>query len=242
MYKERGAWQDVYVPTPTGFRIGRLGSLAGVAPTTLRAWERRYGLFHPARTTGGFRLYSETDLATARAMAELTSRGLSAGEAAAQLLAAPVEPAPVSPGSSADDRSFEALAHRLHQAVARMDEPGMQSLLDEIFGSYTIETAVERILLPELAQIGHEWSLGKMTIAQEHLASNIFRGRLAAHARGWGHGVGPAVVLACPPGEYHDLPLIAFGLALRSFGWRIIFLGTDTPVEEVNQVVERIDP
>jgi methanogenic corrinoid protein MtbC1 len=49
-------------------------------------------------------------------------------------------------------------------------------------------------------------------------------------------------VLACLPGEQHDLGLIAFGLALRSRGWRIVYLGADTPIETVEEVSRRLDP
>ena len=64
----------------------------------------------------------------------------------------------------------------------------------------------------------------------------------ACLARGWGIGLGPAAVLACLPGEQHDLGLIAFGLALRSQGWRIVYLGPDSPIDTVADVSSRIDP
>jgi MerR family transcriptional regulator, light-induced transcriptional regulator len=61
-------------------------------------------------------------------------------------------------------------------------------------------------------------------------------------ARGWGLGFGPAAVLACLPGEQHDLGLIVFGLALRSRGWRIVYLGPDSPIDTVADVSRRIEP
>ena len=70
----------------------------------------------------------------------------------------------------------------------------------------------------------------------------MLRGRLLGLARGWGLGVGPAAVLACLPGEQHDLGLIAFGLALRARGWRIVYLGPDAPIETVEEVSRRLDP
>ena len=70
----------------------------------------------------------------------------------------------------------------------------------------------------------------------------MLRGRLLGLARGWGHGLGPAAVLACLPGEQHDLGLIAFGLALRARGWRIVYLGTDTPIETIEETSRQLDP
>lgn len=49
---------------------------AGMHPQTLRIYERR-GLLQPARTTGGNRRYSETDIARLRRIAELTAQGVS---------------------------------------------------------------------------------------------------------------------------------------------------------------------
>ena len=49
-------------------------------------------------------------------------------------------------------------------------------------------------------------------------------------------------MLACLPGEQHDLGLIAFGLALRAHGWRIVYLGPDTPIETVEDVSRRLEP
>ena len=70
-------------------------------------------------------------------------------------------------------------------------------------------------------------------MAQEHFASNLLRGRLLGLARGWDRGLGPRALLACPPGERHELALIVFGIALRAQGWRITYLGADTPVESL---------
>ncbi len=49
-------------------------------------------------------------------------------------------------------------------------------------------------------------------------------------------------MLACPPGEQHDLGLIAFGLALRSRGWRIVYLGPDSPIDTVEEGRRRLEP
>jgi MerR family transcriptional regulator, light-induced transcriptional regulator len=87
--------------------------------------------------------------------------------------------------------------------------------------------------------LGERWERGSVTVAQEHFASNLLRGRLASLARGWGHGHGPRAVLACPPGERHDLALLVFGIALNRNGWRVGYLGADTPLEElINTAVD----
>ena len=89
---------------------------------------------------------------------------------------------------------------------------------------------------------GDRWERGELSVAQEHFASNVLRGRLLGLARGWGRGAGPRALLACPDGERHDLGLIAFGLALRERGWRLGHLGPDTPLESLEEAARRTDP
>src|SRR6476660_4060995 len=68
-------------------RIGELSRRAGVSDHVLRAWETRYGLVHPVRSTGGYRLYSEADAERVRRMRGHLADGLSAAEAARTVLA-----------------------------------------------------------------------------------------------------------------------------------------------------------
>ena len=97
-------------------------------------------------------------------------------------------------------------------------------------------------MLPLLHELGERLGAGGDQVAQEHFASQLVRGRLLGLARGWDRGSGPRAVLACPPGELHDLGLLVFGLALREHGWRITFLGADTPVETLADTVARLEP
>ena len=83
-----------------------------------------------------------------------------------------------------------------------------------------------------LKEVGDGWKRGEIEISEEHFASNLIRGRLLALARFWGRGTGPLALLACAPGEMHDITLLAFALVLRSHGWRILFLGADTPIAD----------
>src|SRR3954454_10827471 len=63
-------------------RIGELSRRVGVSPELLRAWEKRYGLLTPSRTTGGLRLYSALDETRIMRMRELLASGLSDAEGA----------------------------------------------------------------------------------------------------------------------------------------------------------------
>ena len=70
----------------------------------------------------------------------------------------------------------------------------------------------------------------------------MVRGRLAGLARGWGDGHGPRAIVACPPGELHDLPLLVFGIVLNRSGWRVDYFGASTPIDELIQRPVGHDP
>ena len=227
--------------TRTGhLRIGELSRRTGVAPELLRAWERRYGLLHPARSDGGFRLYSDADELRVELMRQYLREGLAAAEAARLALEGVDDRAL----SQADDGrpELEAGAARLRAALDAFEENAAQAALDDLFGAFTVETVLRAVLLPYLAELGDRWSTGEATVAQEHFASNLIRGRLLGIGRGWDGGDGPRAVLACAPGELHDLGLIAFGLTLNRRGWRITYLGPDTPVDSLVDAAGRLKP
>src|SRR4029453_5883093 len=112
----------------------------------------------------------------------------------------------------------------------RLKEQAANPALDRLFAPYTVEMVLREVVLPYLHRLGERWASGEVSVAQEHFASNLLRGRLLGVAPGWGQGRGPAAVLACVPGEHHELGLLAFGVALRRRGWRITYLGTDSPI------------
>jgi len=97
-------------------------------------------------------------------------------------------------------------------------------------------------ILPYLYNLGERWARDEVTVACEHFASNILRGRLAGLTRRWGDGHGPAALLACPPGEQHDIGLMAFGIVLHHGGWRVYYLGADTPLSELTQAARKLRP
>jgi DNA-binding transcriptional MerR regulator len=213
-------------------RIGAFSRRVDVSPELLRAWERRYGLLQPIRTDGGFRLYTDEDAERVERMKRALAEGFSAAEAARRAVAQE-RPA---------DHALDGARERFVAATRAYDEATAHAILDEAIAAFSLETVLRDLVLPVLREIGAEWERGALEIAQEHFASNLVRDRLLALARLWGRGGGPLAILACAPGERHDIGLIAFGLVLRSHGWRILFLGADTPIATLRRAVETTDP
>ncbi len=220
---------------PGGLRIGELARRTGVTPELLRAWEQRYGLLEPSRSAGGFRLYSGEDERRVRRMTELIAQGLSAAEAAQRARAgAGRQPSP--------DPLVAGLARELQSALDRFDSAVAHAVIDRLLATVTVETAIEEVLLPSLRELGRRWAEGAASVAQEHFASSLLRGRLLGLARDWGDRDGPTALLACLPEERHDLGLIAFGILLARRGWRVTFLGADTPLDTLTETVATLRP
>ena len=248
---------------PGYLRIGELARRTGVSPELLRAWERRYGLLRPARTQGGYRLYTAADEARIRRMRAYLARGVAAAEAArlavdaeAQATSAQTAPddaetpgqtdasTPAAPPAEAPPPRppLRAAASDLAGALDRFEEAEAHDVFDRLLAAYQAETVLRDLLIPYLHDLGERWARGEVSVAQEHFASNLLRGRLLGLARGWGQGRGPTALLACPPGEQHELGLLAFGITLHRRGWRIVYLGPDTPIASIRDAAADVAP
>lgn len=216
-------------------RIGELAKRAGVSSELLRAWERRYDVLHPQRTEGGFRLYGDADVARIRQMRALIDEGMSAAEAARVVRGAP---------AAVTERPLPLeLAETLERALLGLDATTAHDAIDALLGAVSVETFLRDAAFPILRRIGDRWAAGEISIAHEHFVTNLVRGRLVGLARGWDRGPGRHALLACAPGEQHDVGLIAFGITLARGGWRILYLGQNTPLEALASLAEdeRVD-
>ncbi len=222
------------VETAGALRIGELSRRSGVSPELLRAWERRYGLLQPTRSAGGLRLYSPDDLARVQAMQHHLADGFAAAEAAVL--------ASQTPGRNDESIAIPAAKDELAAALGSFDDGDAHAVFDDLLARLSIDTLLRDVIVPYLHELGERWERGEVSIAEEHFATTVLRGRLLGLARGWGRGIGPLAVLACAPGEQHDLGLIAFGLALRARGWRIVYLGADTPITSVADAARSCTP
>jgi methanogenic corrinoid protein MtbC1 len=160
------------------------------------------------------------------------ARGVSAAQAA-ELAAGETAAGPPASGD---------VGAALRDALDALDDTGAQAAFDELLARYSVDSILRDVILPYLYDLGQRWASGAASVAQEHFASALLRGRLLGLARGWDQGSGPRAVLACAPGELHDLSLIVFGLALRRHGWRVTYLGADTPLSTVAEIAGTLDP
>jgi MerR family transcriptional regulator, light-induced transcriptional regulator len=219
-------------------KIGELSRRTGATQDLLRVWERRYGLLRPDRTEGGFRLYSADDERRVREMKDWLAQGIPASVAASLVLRSSPAGDLLSP-----HRGHGVVIENLRAALDAFDEARANAVLDELLAAFSLRGALDGVLLPYLTELGRRWEIGQASIAQEHFATTLLRGRLLALGRNWGVGAGERhALLACPPGEHHDLGLIAFGLVLHEQGWRITFLGANTPITTMSAAADTLQP
>jgi DNA-binding transcriptional MerR regulator len=221
--------------------IGELSRRLGVSTDLLRKWEQRYALLTPERTSGNQRLYSQADEARAQLMLRHLRNGMPAAQAAELAIAARFR---ITRGAT-PAAAIEKAAHtrgKMQSALERYDETTADHALEKLLGTFTATTVIRDVLLPYLREIGERWADAHLSVAQEHFASAFINSRLLALARGWDRGLGPRALLACPPGEQHTFGLIAFGIALHQIGWRITYLGADTPIPMIAEVARSTHP
>lgn len=204
-----------------GLNIAAVAQRTGIGADTLRKWERRYGVLRPNRTTGGQRRYDERDVARVEWLRDRLADGFRISEAAALL---------------ADDAatttfSTSGLRDAIVAAVSNPDPRQLTALVEQAFTLHDVETAVEEIVAPALRTVGDRWREGAECIAEEHLLSEAIRARLRVLLADRRHAVRGTAVLACAPGERHDLGLLALAVLLQADGWLPVYLGADAPLE-----------
>jgi methanogenic corrinoid protein MtbC1 len=207
----------------------------------LRKWERRYGILDPGRTAGNQRLYSRVDEARARLMINHVRRGMAPAQAAELAIGTRfrIRAGDSEPGSAA--QAAEARSRMLSALVA-YDETTAERVLEKILAASGATGVIRDVFLPFLREVGDRWAQRRLSVAQEHFASGFVHSRLLGLARGWDRGLGPRALLACPAGEQHTMGLIAFGIALHQIGWRITYLGADTPLPMITEAAGAVRP
>jgi methanogenic corrinoid protein MtbC1 len=199
--------------------IAALTRRTGVPSDTIRKWELRYAVLHPARTPGGQRRYSELDVARVEWLKARLEEGYRIGEAATLL----------GSGYPVVASTASELVSAFVEATVRADVNGLARLVEQALSAPSLETAFARSLTPALGEVGSLWARGEIGVAQEHLASNTVRSalhKLLSDPRG---GLRGTTVLACAPGEQHELGLLMLAVLLRADGWQVAYLGADTP-------------
>ena len=218
--------------------IRTVASLTGVNPVTLRAWERRYNLIKPKRTPKQHRLYTENDIVLIKQVLDLLDQGVSISQ--------------VKPLLDQSDRASEATLVRepgdvwktyqrkMLNAIQTFDEYVLDSTYNDALSLYPVEIVSQRLIIPLLRILGESWKESETGIAEEHFFSAYLRNKLGVRIHHLNQrNSGPLLLLACLPGEYHEVGLLFFALASVNFGYRTLVLGANTPLDQLPGVLEK---
>ena len=220
-------------------RIGELSRRTGLSADVVRAWERRYDLLNPRRSDGGYRLYGPNDLARLRLMQHYLARGVPTAQAAGLVHRVQTAAFDANPGLPPGD--VRKALRVLRESLEQFDDAPADRILERLLGVFASGAVLRDVVLPYLRGLGDRWEAGEVSVAQEHFASSFIEGWMLSMARGWSRSGRHRAVLGCIPGERHVLGLIGFGLALRDLGWRVTYLGADTPVEAVERAADAVE-
>ena len=135
----------------------------------------------------------------------------------------------------------EAARATVMAAVRDLDGEAVREVLAHLLDREGVDSAVTRLALPVLKQVGDAWAGGELSVLHEHFVSNTFRGVLGYAGAPAPTASGRVAVLACPPRELHDLPLELFGAMLRERGWQVVNLGANTPLAAMEEAAGLLD-
>ncbi len=216
------------------FSIKAASQATGVSVETLRAWERRYKVVEPVRDPTGRRAYSAADVARLRLLRAATEQGHTISKLATlptDELAKLVQSAG---GVARSPARGSAFVERALDAADHSDPLGVEEALTSALSLLPANEVAHTVIAPLVYEVGARWHRGELSIAQEHMVSDIVRRLIIAASRGYlraDHG--PSLVLATLSGERHELGLLMCGWLAASRRLRTHYLGVDCPPEEV---------
>ena len=236
-----------------GFSVGMVARRLGVAPSTLRTWNRRYGIGAQAFSPGGHRRYADEDISRLEHMQKLILRGVSPGDAARASLAAGSAPAGLpavedpatrpGPGHGAGGQRIalpgvSPAARGLARAALALDDHLMSEIIQGALAREGVVSTWQDLLVPVLTGLGSRVEQTGGCIEAEHLLSSVMLGALCSTMPALLRRDHRAILLACAPGDLHSLPLYA--LAERGVGGRM--LGADLPYDSLAAAARRTGP
>ncbi|HEY5776011.1 MAG TPA: MerR family transcriptional regulator [Xanthomonadales bacterium] len=222
------------------YPIRTVSELTRVNAITLRAWERRYGLFEPVRKASGHRLYTQEHIDLITRVVGLLDRGMRIGQVKAQLDAEANARAASAPENMMLNDFWGRYLQRMIAAVIQFNEAGLEETYGTALSLYPMDEVTEKLLMPLLQELGRRWEQGDGSIAEEHFFAFYIRNKLGArfHHRPKSK-TGAKILLACLPGDRHETGLLLFALAASSAGYQTILLGADMPLEDLPAVAAK---
>lgn len=218
------------------FTIRDIENLTGIKAHTLRIWEQRYSFSKPQRKESQHRFYDNEDLKKLLQISFLYHQGWKVSRISG-LTGAQIEQEVRQAKVSADN--YTLFLSQLLEAAVNFNEAGFTRQLDEVISVIGFEKCIVEVCYPYLNKLGLLWNTSNIIPAQEHFSSYIIQNRIIVETQklSFSHQK-PEIALACPQGEFHELPLLFIHYLLRKNGWSTVFLGSNVGKAEMAYLLE----
>lgn len=225
-------------------RIHRVAKLTGLSRDVIRVWERRFGLLKPMRGANRYRNYSDEDVALLRYLKGQLDAGASIGDLARvgreELLG---RMRAAAPRAAAVENTFSRLLRELLSALDPFDRITFERRLNGAVAVVPFEEALHGILLPLQAQVGELWHEGHVNVAIEHYVTKQIQQKIFSAMNQLPVAeFGVKAIVACPPGEEHDIAALAVAYRCRVRGCRVYYLGANVPVSALANLCRNVEP
>lgn len=218
----------------------------GLSPDVLRVWERRYGVVKPARSAGGQRLYSASDIERLTLLQRAVRAGYGIARAAqltTEELTAAASPIDVSTTRASADASSDTIVAQAMIAVESFDSGGLEAQLRRASTMLPSNAFMEEVIAPLLHEVGERWHEGAISPAHEHLATATVRRVLDWVNAGLdvpAEGGSPTIVIATLPGEAHEIGAMLVARVAAECGWRVRYFGAALPAEHLAAAAQHV--
>lgn len=213
----------------------------GVAPATLRTWDRRYGLGPSEHQDGEHRRYCPNDLAKLTMMRRLIVAGVAPADAAEQAKSCKTTVPLQQIVKEFEVR--EEVVDALYKALQGFDREFVEATLAREIDTYGVSGAWSDVIVPTLFLIGEEWENNQKGIEAEHFFSEILKRTMHNRVVELKKPLNPRPVLLASVGEeLHSLPVYALAAALCERNIQTYVLGARTPLEALSAMVSRCAP
>ena len=222
------------------FPIRILSEKTGVPTATIRAWERRYNVLPAQRTASGHRHYNDEDAVYVSHLVACMEQGMTISKAIrevdnqlqqGQRLTAQAR--------NTQSSQWQYYVDEMLLSVAQFDLTRLDQAYQQAMGLFAVDAVTEQVLCPTLATLGERWQDRAAGIAEEHFFTSYLRNKIGARLHHHPDSLGSIIIVACMPGERHDLGSMLFALYAQNKGYRVISLGADMPIEQLPAVTSQ---
>ena len=222
--------------------IGYVARRTGLTTHVIRVWEFRYSAIEPTRTETNRRLYTDQDIERLTLLKAATANGHSISSVASlpddtlRSILRNAKPTSDDPNQELPNpgRDVEHYLAICKKTIPSMNRALLESTLRDASAALSTPFFLEQLVVPLMRWVGDEWHEGNIRVAHEHFASAVVRDALYRFGFQDNDDRLPAVIICTPSGNEHEIGALLAASAAVIEGWRVVYLGANTPIHEIS--------